>query len=527
MHESQPLDIFRIMGKTKPLLIFRTDASPGIGTGHVMRCLALAQAWQDCGGGCVFIMAMDAGQLFQRLIGEGVAIKRIDAEAGSVDDAELTLEILKTQGARVLVVDGYHFSPDYQQIIKKRSGQDLKVLLIDDYSDQEHYFADYILNQNIYANEDSYPSSKIEFYTKLLLGPRFCLLRREFLKQGETNHTVSRFAQKLLVTLGGSDPRNITTRILQTICDNQDGKELEVKVIVGSNNLYCKDIEGLARGVANIDVVVNADDIQMVDAMLWADCAVSAAGSTVWELCRLRVPCLLVIIAENQRMVAKKALDYGIACDIFDIENDAFETFAMHLNRMITGQQARENCLRKMCTVVAGNGSRNVVNRLTVNAIQLRDARFEDCLQIWQWNNDPLVRKMSFKTEPIAWETHEKWYRARMIDEESVMYVGTDLFGEDIGLVRFQLYNGVADIGVVIALEFRGKGYGTVLISEGTKRCFSKRVDVKSVRALVRSENDASLKAFKSAGFVENHRFIDEGIESVLFTCNHAASSKS
>jgi len=510
------------MIKIKPLLTFRTDASPEIGTGHVMRCLALAQAWQDCGGDCIFIMAMDAGLLFQRLIDEGVVIRRIDAEAGSVDDARLTLEILKDVGARFLVVDGYHFSSDYQQTIKKRSGQDINVLVVDDNSDRDHYSADYILNQNIYATDEFYPLSRLEFSSKLLLGPRFCLLRREFLKQKVSNRTVSRSAKKLLITLGGSDPKNITTRILQIICDSDD-RDLEVKVIVGSNNRYSKDIKELIAGVTNIKIVQNADDTKMVDAMLWADFAVSAAGSTLWELCRLGVPCLLIIIADNQRMVAKRALDDGITCGSFDIETDAFETLADLIDTIINDQQARELCSRRMRNAVAENGCRNVISKLTAKAVQLHDAQLEDCLQVWQWNNDSFVRKMSFKPQPIAWDAHQNWYRARMIDEASEMYVGTDLFGERIGLVRFQIYDGVADIGVVVAPEFRGKGYGTALISEGTKRCLSKRIDVKSVRALVRSENKASLKAFKNAGFAENHRLNLEGIESVLFTRHHAA----
>src|SRR5258705_10354940 len=149
-------------------LLVRCDASVAIGTGHAMRCLALAQAWQNAGGHAVFIMVETTSAVEGRLQREGIGVARVCAAVGSEEDAQATIALARANQASWIVMDGYCFDARYQAELKEAK---LKVLLVDDNGHQAHYSADIVLNQNVYAREDLYQSR--ESYTKLLLGPRF------------------------------------------------------------------------------------------------------------------------------------------------------------------------------------------------------------------------------------------------------------------------------------------------------------------------------------------------------------------
>src|SRR5262245_49913761 len=178
-------------------LLIRADASPEIGTGHVMRCLALAQAWHERGGEAILVTARSIDSLKPRLDEEGLPVRRLDDESGSLGDARATARLAREIGADWAVLDGYHFTAEYQRVLKAAA---VRVLVIDDYGHAEHYWADAILNQNLHARESLYPSRKSDI--RLLLGPRYTLLRREFWKWRGWKRTHPREATKVLVTFG-------------------------------------------------------------------------------------------------------------------------------------------------------------------------------------------------------------------------------------------------------------------------------------------------------------------------------------
>src|SRR5579864_2413634 len=124
-------------------LLIRADASVAIGTGHVMRCLALGQGWQDAGGRVVFAMAERTDAIQNRLSAESCEIATIASKAGTVEDAAQTVALASQQKCEWIVVDGYLFTAKYQADLKSA---DCKVLFLDDYGQAQHYSADFILN---------------------------------------------------------------------------------------------------------------------------------------------------------------------------------------------------------------------------------------------------------------------------------------------------------------------------------------------------------------------------------------------
>src|SRR5205807_6218473 len=120
-------------------LLVRADANVSIGTGHVMRCLALGQAWQDAGGVTVFAMSGQSSSLRNRLEGEGFVIEQIKGEPGSVDDCRHCVQLVSRLNPRWVVLDGYHFSGDYQRRLKDTGS---RLLVIDDTGHAQCYWAD-------------------------------------------------------------------------------------------------------------------------------------------------------------------------------------------------------------------------------------------------------------------------------------------------------------------------------------------------------------------------------------------------
>jgi UDP-2,4-diacetamido-2,4,6-trideoxy-beta-L-altropyranose hydrolase len=474
-------------------LILRCDASVSIGTGHVMRCLALAQAWQDAGGDAVFVMAQSTPAIEERLREYAVTIETFQQVPGSVEDAQASIEAARACGAKWIVVDGYQFGADYQKGLKKAG---LKVLFVDDTGHAEHYLADLVLNQNAHAIAEMYRSRGGN--TRLLLGPRYALLRREFASQRNFRREIPAIGRKVLVTMGGSDPENLTSRVIEALT-LIEMPELEAVVVAGGSNPHLESLRAAtARLGAGVRLLSNVDN--MAEWMIWADVAVSAAGTICWEMCLLGLPSLLIDIAPNQTPVAEKLHRLGAAIHFGNAANAVPKTIAASLQELILSKESRATISRKAAELVDGRGAERVVEAIRGHGLRVRAVEQKDCRLLWEWANDPVVRQASFHSAPILWDEHWEWFTNKLQDPKSVMYIGENCAGVPVGHVRFNLDPERAVISVVVAPEFRGKGWGRELI------WFSMRTLILAgftgrIEAFVKPDNQASIRLFESTGF--------------------------
>lgn len=288
--------------------MFRTDAGRGIGSGHLMRCLALAQAWQEGGGRAVFAIQQRSPAIEARLREECMPVAEVEAPAGSAEDVALTVEIARRSGTEWVVLDGYHFDSRYLDGLK---GRGMRVLLIDDLGRSGCERADLVLNQNIDAAVERYPGVRPD---RLLMGPRYALLRREFtaFRLWERHHP--QVARRVLVTLGGSDPENLSALVAQWL-DGVRIRELEVVVVAGPMNENSNNLEQVARGVSYA-LRIDRDVRCMAEKMAWADIAVSAGGTTCWELAFMGLPNLIIVLAENQEANAAGLAAHGVSVNL-------------------------------------------------------------------------------------------------------------------------------------------------------------------------------------------------------------------
>ncbi|MFY9948085.1 MAG: UDP-2,4-diacetamido-2,4,6-trideoxy-beta-L-altropyranose hydrolase [Candidatus Sulfotelmatobacter sp.] len=355
------------------ILLIRADANIAMGTGHVMRCLALAQAWQDAGGRAVFAMAETTPSLERRMADERAGIKRIAAIPASASDAQETVNIAKRIEADWIVVDGYHFGEHYQSVIK---ASDCRLLFVDDNGHAAHYSADLVLNQNLHAVESLY--SNRESYTRLLLGPSYTMLRREFGMWRKWKREIRETGTRILIVMGGSDPGNLTSLVIEALESVQQFR-LELLAVVGGSNPHLAQVDAAVSGSRHSIRLVK-DAANMAELMAWADMAISAAGSICWEFCALALPALLIPVAPNQLASAEKLESVGVVKVFADgrqfrPEEFCREEFAREMVNLITSPSERQRLSEESRSLVDGRGAGRVVSALCGQAA---DRRKED-----------------------------------------------------------------------------------------------------------------------------------------------------
>ena len=338
------------------MIIFRADASPQIGTGHIMRCLSLGQTLRKYGERSVFVACMITPPMRTRLESENFEIKVLNCVPGSIDDLNQTMSILKAVSASWIVLDGYHFSANYQRLIKTRGS---KLLHIDDNGCSSHYYADIVLNQNIHANEELY--LKRENYTSLLLGTRYVLLREEFLRWQGWKRKIPEFAQNILITLGGSDPENVTKKIFDSVM-RLELNNLNI-IIIGANNQYFEQMKNLIEK-SKAKIVLKSNVEKMSDLIAWADIAVSAGGTSTWELAFMGLPMIAIAIAENQCKIVEELGKAQVAVNIGWYKDVTPSTIAKYISELICDPKKRSEMSRRGQALVDGNGADRVLTIL-------------------------------------------------------------------------------------------------------------------------------------------------------------------
>jgi UDP-2,4-diacetamido-2,4,6-trideoxy-beta-L-altropyranose hydrolase len=498
-------------------LVIRADASIAIATGHVMRCLALAQAWQDTGGYVVFAMAESTPSIDARLQSEGMEFVRLQADPNSAKDATDTAALAHDRDAAWVVADGYRFDSEYQLNLKN-SG--LKLLFVDDMGQCTHYFADLVLNQNVHASERMYANR--ESSTRLLLGSGFAMLRRDFKSWSEWKREINPKGSKVLVMMGGSDPCNVTALVLEAL-GQVHANDLQVIAVVGGSNPNVDVLKRFASQSPATRFV--RDAANMPELMAWADIAVSAAGSTCAEMRLLGLPAILIDLAENQTQVAhelnrrRAAIHIGSSREVTAAQiADAVESLLLSKgDRMSLSQHSRE--------LIDGIGADRVAAAIRYGDLRLRRVAENDCRQLWEWANDPEIRPVSFDTEPIPWTRHVEWFNSKLCDPDAVLYLVVDAQETPAGQVRFQINDVRAAVSISLARPFRGKGLGTRILAMATEELFQASA-VRQIDAYVKPNNLQSLRLFARAGYANKGIEIMSGHPAVHFILENKTTGR-
>ena len=343
------------MKKKRKELLIRVDANSIIGSGHLMRCLALAQAWKERGGEVSFITACDSPALLQRLKGEGFQIIKVEMAYPDPDDWATTSKILDEYPDSWVVLDGYHFDSDYHNLIKGNGNQ---LLVIDDIAHLQHYSADIILNQNVNADQLSYQYNP---NVRLLLGSEYVLMRKEFWEWSGWKRDFRKNSQNLLITLGGADPDNQTQKVINAV-KILDQKSQKICILIGASNPHYPNILETIENDQNIRIIKNTGN--MPELMAWADVAVTAGGSTCWETSFMGLPSIILILADNQRRIARGLASLGVSECLGWYEDVSEKEIADALSSLIGNIKKRSQMGIKGRKLIDGKGAFQVVSKM-------------------------------------------------------------------------------------------------------------------------------------------------------------------
>ena len=327
-------------------LLVRADASASIGVGHVMRCLALAEAWLGGGGRVIFAVSEVPDAL-------AACLERAGAHVLRISTPEATVRAAREHGAAFAVVDGYHLGADYQTAL---AAAGLRLLVVDDAGETATAAATLVLNQNAHASCALYAT--LSPPPQLLLGLDYVLLRREF-RDPSPLPEVPDIARRVLVTFGGADTAQLAPRALEALAP-LDG--LEVLLVAGSANPRARQLVVPAGARAAIRIEAAVDD--MAARMRATDLALVAAGGTSWELATSGVPMLAVATADNQRGVAAAIAELGIGESLGGAEGLSASAIRDAVVCLAADASARRAMARRGREVVDGNGAQRVCRAL-------------------------------------------------------------------------------------------------------------------------------------------------------------------
>jgi UDP-2,4-diacetamido-2,4,6-trideoxy-beta-L-altropyranose hydrolase len=342
-------------------IVVRVDASPDIGLGHAMRCLALIEALRAAGHAVhVVTMALPL-RLADMMCETGSIVSHIAAQPGDTADAIATAALASSWASDWVIADGYHFSLAWQSQVRAATG---RLALLDDEAQAASWDVDLLLNQNAGVPPTAYAGTAPG--AVVLLGARYALLRTTFQRWRGWMREVPPRARHVLLTVGGSDSDNLTARLVAGLaaCDG-----LDVRVLVGAANPHLASIEAAAaQGSAGTSFTVLEHVEDMAAQMAWADLALSGSGSTLWELAYMQVPSLLLVLADNQRGGARA----GVAAGMARLLGDGRAIDPTHVGRAVTSladdAAARAAMALAGGRLVDGEGAHRVVQALVTYA---------------------------------------------------------------------------------------------------------------------------------------------------------------
>lgn len=353
---------------------FRVDASLLMGSGHVMRCLTFANALTSAGAECHFLCRAHPGHLLSQIESNGHSVHILHGEqndqenasplahsawlgSSQTQDAIISKEILLTLLPDWLIVDHYALDSVWEELVISCCK---KLMVIDDLADRNH-ICDVLLDQNIGREETDY-SKKVSDKCKLLIGPKYALLRPEFqyMREVSLNRRSGSQVNNLLITMGGVDKDNMTGRILEALKLCKLLPNCSINVVMGANAPWLSEVRRISESMPwPTEVHTNIAD--MAEKMCKSDLAIGAVGSTSWERCCLGLPTLMVILAENQVAVARHLNSIGAG---YLIENG--EQLSLDLVDVFSRIDEDPNFLRTMsensAKIVNGEGCNILVD---------------------------------------------------------------------------------------------------------------------------------------------------------------------
>lgn len=356
-------------------IVIRTDASLQMGSGHVMRCLTLADELRQRGTEILFVCREHPGNLIEMIHGKGYRVARLLlAEAGytaTIDDvahatwlgcswqhdAAETIEALGGIQPEWLIIDHYAIDYRWERELRPHIGN---IMVIDDLADRQHD-SDVLLDQNLYQSMEVRYKNLVPGACRKLLGPKYALLRPEFVAARRSSRLLNGEVKRVLVFFGGSDPTNETEKTLQALAGIGD-RQFAVDVVVGASNSRKSQIQDFCAGYHVFSYYCQVSN--MAELMTRADLAVGAGGATTWERCFLGLPSLVMSIAANQVELSREVDRCGAILYVGEADTIKSASLTLLLTQLISNPFKLKSMSERGMSLLDGSGAARVARSM-------------------------------------------------------------------------------------------------------------------------------------------------------------------
>jgi len=493
------------------VVAIRVDASLEIGSGHVMRCLTLAEALRKRGKHLVFICREHPGNLLDLVRERGFEVIPLPAgknefgrdEGGEENtpphsawlgcdwqtDADQTRAVLAQRDPDWLIVDHYALDSRWETALRANYR---KLMVIDDLADRRHE-CDLILDQNLQI--PGRYAGLLAKNCRTLLGPRYALLRQQFANARRTNRARNGTVSQLLVFFGGVDSSGETQKALTAI-GMLDRPDLMVDVVIGPTNPNRLGIEATCRSYSNMTPYFQVED--MAARMAEADLFVGSGGSSSWERCCLGLPSLVLSTADNQIAQCEALARFGAQVYLGVARSVTSERLLQVIGGVLHLPELLNHLSERSQQLVDAMGAERVCNHMDTGRLYLRRAEQGDCVPVFGWRNHPDTRRFSSHSRLIDAQAHEEWFSSVLADPNRELLIA-EHEGQPIGVLRYDIAGGCASVSVYLVPGLAGQGWGRRVLLAGEEWLRNNRRDVLKIEGEVRADNLASKAVFQAA----------------------------
>ena len=494
-------------------VLIRVDSSFEIGSGHVARCLVLANGLRAQGAQVGFVSRPLAGNLLGAVQEAGFALHVLPVVAAQPaataheaaiwfggndweDDAEQTADYTRQieGGVDWLVVDHYGIDSGWEQRLRPWVR---RIAVLDDLANRSHD-CDLLIDSNPREPKELDPyHALVPARCIQLLGLKYVLLRDEFALQRVSLRQRDGQLRRLLVFFGGMDASDQTSMALRAIAA-LEVEEWETDVVVGATNPHREAVAQFCR--LHTGFHYHCQTSRMAELMASADLAIGGGGTTTWERFAVGLPSIVVTVADNQVpatlcMAAQGRLLYL---------GDHRRVREQSLTSLLASLQHMPHWLNllseRSAEMLDGRGLSRVLRNFSSAALLLRLASMDDCRTVYEWRNDPQTRSVSHDHEPLSIETHTAWFRRSLENSQRILLIA-EAEGQPVGVLRYDQDRGRALVSINMAPDRRGQGLGAPLLRLGTSWMKAHRPEVHTICAEILTGNVASENIFLDAGY--------------------------
>ncbi|MPW36241.1 UDP-2,4-diacetamido-2,4,6-trideoxy-beta-L-altropyranose hydrolase [Vibrio sp. B1Z05] len=497
-------------------VVFRVDASLLIGSGHVMRCLVLADELERAGHRCVFACTPLEGDMRAFITDSGFSVVTLaapktviqaqsDADYGTwlqktiEDDAKNFLE--KVHSADLVVTDHYAIGKKWQS--KVVQSINCRLLAIDDLA-REHC-ADLVLDQTLGRSRGDYSSSS----NSVLAGSEYALLKPAFsrLREEALSRALPTTPIRILVSMGGVDAPNATLEVLKSLCSHV---QAHFTVLLSRRAPHYKQVSNWCKqryDVTHLDFVSD-----MATLMLEHDVAIGAPGTSSWERACLGLPNIIVPLADNQTLVSEQLVKYGAAVKV-DLENISTEIQSAY-EAVCNDWHEMKGANLALCD---GLG----VRRVTLEMEQLFSSNREhlslvratpsDIETVYHWQCHPKTREYALNPRVPTWSEHSAWMEKKLRTASDYFYMVThSTISEKVGVLRLDR---IEPNHYLVSIFVNPECYGQGIATQALQLIDALHPEL-TLHATVLKANSASKRLFENARYqqVDEENYIRKPI---------------